>query len=68
MYKLIHKLTRMKPPSVTSLDIIYTNIQTTLYSFKSGIIISYHFFVYCISEDMKLIQFIMLSKHDILLK
>ena len=47
MHKLIHKPTRVKPPSATLLDNIYTNIQITVDSCKLGILtsnISDHFF------------------------
>ena len=56
MYKLIYKPTRIKPPCATLLDNIYTNIQITIDSFKSGIIISDirdHFFVFGIFYDMR---------------
>ena len=56
MYKLIYKPTRIKPPCATLLDNIYTNIQITIYSSKSGIIISDisdHFFVFGIFHDMR---------------
>ena len=48
MHTLIHKPTRVKPPSATLLDNIYTNIQITVDSCESGILtsnISDHFFV-----------------------
>ena len=56
MYKLIYKPTRIKPPCATLLDNIYTNIQITIDSSKSGIIISDisdHFFVFGIFDDMR---------------
>ena len=59
MFKLIHKPTRIKPPSATLLDNIYTNIQITIDSCKSGILtsnISDHFFVFGIFDDMKINQ------------
>ena len=49
MYKLIHKHTRVKPPSATLLDNIYTNIQITIDNCESGILtsnISDNFFVF----------------------
>ena len=49
MHKLIHKPTRVNPPSATLLDNIYTNIQITVDSCESGILtsnISDHFFVF----------------------
>ena len=48
MYKLIHKPTRIKRPSATLLDNIYTNIPINIDSCTSGIVtsnISAHFFV-----------------------
>ena len=56
MYKLIYKPTRIKPPCATLLDNIYTNIQITIDSPNSGIIISDlsdHFFVFGIFDDMR---------------
>ena len=56
MYKLIYKPTRIKPPCATLLDNIYTNIQITIDSSKSGNIISDisdHFFVFGIFDDMR---------------
>ena len=56
MYKLIYKPTRIKPPCATLLDNIYTNIQITIDSSKSGIIISDisdHFFVFGIFDDTR---------------
>ena len=56
MYKLIYKPTRIKPPCATLLDNILTNIQITIDSSKSGIIISDirdHFFVFGIFDDMR---------------
>ena len=58
MYKLIYKPTRIKPPCATLLDNIYTNIQITIDSSKSGIIISDisdNFFVFGIFDDMRFI-------------
>ena len=49
MYKLIHKPTRVYPPSATLLDNIYTNIQITIDNCESGVItsnISDYFFVF----------------------
>ena len=54
MYKLIYKLTRIKPPCATLLDNNYTNIQITIDSSKSGILISDHFFVFGIFDDMRI--------------
>ena len=57
MFQLIHKPTRIKPPSATLLDNIYINITKDIC--KSGIItsnISDHFFVFGIFDDMKLNQ------------
>ena len=59
MYKLIHKPTRVKPPSATLLDNIYTNIQITIDNCESGIItsnISDHFFVFGFFDNMKINQ------------
>ena len=59
MFQLIHKPTRIKPPSATPLDNIYTNINITIDSCKSGILtsnISDHFFVFGIFDDMKINQ------------
>ena len=56
MYKLIYKPTRIKLPCATLLDNIYTNIQITIDSSKSGIIISDisdHFFVIGIFDDIR---------------
>ena len=56
MFKLIYKPTRIKPPCATLLDNIYTNIQITIVSSKSGIMISDisdHFFVFGIFDDMR---------------
>ena len=55
MFQLIHKPTRIKPPSTTLLDNIYTNIN----SCRSGILtsnISDHFFVFGMFDDMKINQ------------
>ena len=57
MHKLIHKPTRVKPPSATLLDNIYTNIQITVDSCDSGILtsnISDHFFVFGFFDNMKI--------------
>ena len=59
MYKLIHKPTRIRPPSASLLDNIYTNTQITIDSCKSGILtsnISDHFFVFGIVNNMKISQ------------
>ena len=59
MYKLIHKTTRIRPPSASLLDNIYTNTQITIDSCKSGILtsnISDHFFVFGIFNNMKISQ------------
>ena len=56
MFKFIYKPTRIKSPCATLLDNIYTNIQTTIDSSKSGIIISDisdHFFVFGIFDDIR---------------
>ena len=48
MHKRIHKSNRVKAPSATLLDNIYTNIQITVDSCESGILTSNssdHFFV-----------------------
>ena len=71
MFQLIHKPTRIKPPSATLLDNIYTNIHITIDSCKSGILtinISDHFFVCGIFDDMKINQTKILLKQDILQK
>ena len=71
MFQLIHKPTRIKPPSATLLDNIYTNINITIDSCKSGILtsnISDHFFVFGIFDDMKINQAKILLKQDILQK
>ena len=55
MNKLIHKPTRVKPPSATLLDNIYTNIQITVDSCELGILtsnISDHFFVFGFFDNM----------------
>ena len=57
MYKLIHKLSRIKPPSATLLDNIYTNIPINIDSCKSGILasnISDHFLVFGAFDNLKL--------------
>ena len=59
MYKLIHKPTRIMPPSASLLDNIYTNTQITIDSCKSGILtsnISDHFFVFGVFNNMKINQ------------
>ena len=59
MYILIHKPTRIRPPSASLLDNIYTNTQITADSCKSGILtsnISYHLFVFGIFNNMKIRQ------------
>ena len=56
MYKLIYKPTRINPPCATLLDNIYTNIQITVDSYKSGITISDisdYFYVFSIFEDTR---------------
>ena len=56
MYKLIHKPTRVKLPSATLLDNIYTNIQITIDNCESGILMSNiidNFFVF---DNMKINQ------------
>ena len=53
MYKVIYKPTRIKPPCATLLDNMYTNIQITIDSSKSGIIISDNFFVFGIFDDVR---------------
>ena len=55
LFKLIHKPTRIKPPSVTSLDNLYTNYPITVDICKSGILtsdISYHFFGFGIFDNL----------------
>ena len=57
LYKLIHKPTRIKPPSATLLDNIYTNIPINIDSCKSGILtsnISDHFFVFGVFDILKI--------------
>ena len=59
MHKRIHKPTRVKPPSATLLDNIYTNIQFTVDSCESGILtsnINDHFFVIGFLDNMKINQ------------
>ena len=59
MFQLIHKPTRIKPPSATLLDNVYTNINITIDSCKSGILttnISDHLFVFGIFDDMEINQ------------
>ena len=55
LFKLIHKPTRIKPPSATSLDNIYTNYPITVDTCKSRILtsdISNHFFVFGIFDNL----------------
>ena len=55
MYKLIHKLTNIKPLSATLLDNIYTNLQITIDNCTPGILISDisdHFLVFGAFDDM----------------
>ena len=69
MFQLIHKPTQIKLPSATRLDNIYTNINITIDSCKSGILtsnISDNFFVFGIFDDMKINQTNILLKQDIL--
>ena len=57
MHKLIHKPTRVKPPSATLLDNIYTNIQITVDNCESRILtsnISDHFFVFGFFDNLKI--------------
>ena len=66
MFQLIHKPTRIKSPSATLLENIYTNIQITIYSCKSCILtsnISDHFFVFGIFDDMRIKQTKILFKY-----
>ena len=59
MFILVHIPTRIKPPSATLLDNIYTNIHITIDSCKSGILtsnISDYFFVFGMFDDMKINQ------------
>ena len=68
MYKLIHKPTRIKNPSATLLDNIYTNIHINIDSCKSGIITnnnSDNFFVFGIFDNMKINLSKILLKQDI---
>ena len=54
-FKLIQKPTRIKPPSATLLDNIYTNYPITVDACKSGTLtsdISDHFFVFGIFENL----------------
>ena len=56
LFKLIHKPTRIKPPSATLLDNIYTNYPITVDTCKSGILtsdISDPFFVFGIFDNLK---------------
>ena len=60
LYKLIHKPTRIRPPSATLLDNIYINTPITMDTCSSGIItsnISDHFFVFGIFYDLKINNF-----------
>ena len=69
MYKLIYKPIRIKPSCATVLDNMYTNIQITIDSSKSGIIISNisdHFFVFGIFNDMRLNPTYHAFKNDVL--
>lgn len=55
--KLIHKPTRIKPPSATLLDNIYTNMPITIDNCQSGILISDisdHFFVFGMFSSLKI--------------
>ena len=55
LFKLIHKPTRIKPPSATLFDNIYTNYPITVDTCKSGILtsdISDHFFVFGIFDNL----------------
>ena len=55
LFKLIHKPTRINPPSATLLDNIHTNCLLTVDSCKSGILTSYmsdHFFVFGIFDNL----------------
>ena len=57
LFKLIHKPTRIKSPSATLLDNIYTNYPTTVDTCKSGILtndISDQFFVFGIFDNLNL--------------
>ena len=59
MYKLLHKSTRIKHPSATLLDNMYTNIYINIDSCKSGILtsnISDNFFIFEIFGHMKINQ------------
>ena len=46
LYKLIHKPTRIKPPSATLLDNIYTNMPITVENCHSGILTTDHLFCF----------------------
>ena len=55
LFKLTHTPTRIKPPSATLLDNIYTNYPITVDNCKSGILtsdISDHFFVFGIFDNL----------------
>ena len=55
LFKLIHKPTRIKQPSATLLDNIYTNYPITVDTCKSGTLtsdISDHFFVFGIFDNL----------------
>ena len=70
-HKLIYKPTRIKPPCATLLDNINTNIQITIASSKSGIIISDisdHFFVFGIFDGMRFNPTHHAFKNDVLWK
>ena len=57
MYTLMHKETRIKPPSATLLDNIYTNIPINTDSCKSVILtrnISDHWFVFGALDNLKI--------------
>ena len=69
MFQLIHKSTGIKPPSATLVDNIYTNINITIDSCKSGILtsnMSDHFFVFGIFDDKRINQTKIRLKQDIL--
>ena len=71
MHTLIHKPTRVKPPSATLLDNIYSNIQITVHSCESGILtsnISDHFFVFGFFDNMKINQTQNYTRKEILQK
>ena len=69
MYKLVYKPSRINPQCARLLDNIYTNIQITIDSSKSGIIISDisdHFFVFGIFDDMRINPTHHAFKNDVL--